>query len=75
MSKYVFRTDLRLQLVGEPLPCIDVSEITFRPSSPTCEECVHMLLADNEICLGGSEEREVRQGPRLVGYIQIVDAR
>jgi hypothetical protein len=34
-----------------------------------------MLLADNEIALGGSEKREVRQGPRLVGYIQIVDAR
>lgn len=74
MSKYVFRTDLRQQLVGEPMPCIDVSELFHRPASPTCEECVHLMLAENEICLGASEKREVRQGPRLVGYIRIVDA-
>jgi hypothetical protein len=74
MSKYVFRTDLRQQLVGEPLPCIEASELFIFPESPTCNECVHMLLAADEICLGLSEKREVMNGARLVGYIQIVDA-
>ena len=74
MSKCVFRTDLRQQPVSEPLPCIDATELVFRPDAPTVEECVHMLLADDEICLGASEKREIRQGARVVGYIRIVDA-
>lgn len=74
MSKCVFRTDLRLQPVSDPLPCIDASELVYRPTARTVEECVHMLLADDEICLGASEKREIRQGPRVVGYIRIVDA-
>jgi hypothetical protein len=32
-----------------------------------------MLLADDEICLGNSSKREIRQGARVVGYIRIVD--
>ena len=74
MSKCVFRTDLRQQPVSDPLPCIEVSELIHRPAAPTVEECVHMLLADDEICLGASEKREIMQGPRVVGYIRIVDA-
>ena len=74
MSKCVFRTDLRQQPVSEPLLCIDASELFYRPEAPTVEECVHMLLADDEICLGTSEKREIRQGARVVGYIRIVDA-
>jgi hypothetical protein len=75
MSKCVFRTDLRQQPVSDPLPCIDVSELPYRPESPTVEECVHMLLANDEICLGFSERREIRKGLKLVGYIRIVDLR
>jgi hypothetical protein len=74
MSKCVFRTDLRLQPVTEPLPCIDANELVYRPEGRTVEECVHMLLADDEICLGGSDKREIMQGARVVGYIRIVDA-
>jgi hypothetical protein len=75
MSKYVFRTDLRHQPVGAALPCIDASEIFYRPSAPTFEECVHMLVADDEICLGATQRtRSVMQGARVVGYIHIVDA-
>ena len=74
MSKCVFRTDLRQQPVSDPLPCIEASELIHRPAAPTVEECVHMLLADDEICLGASEKREIMQGPRVVGYIRIVDA-
>lgn len=74
MSKCVFRTDLRHQPVGECLACIDVSELFFHPDAPTVEECVHMLLADDEICFGASDKREIRQGPRVVGYIRIVDS-
>ncbi len=74
MSKRVFRTDLREQPVSEPLPCIDSSELVYRPHAPTVEECVHMLLADDEICLGASARRAIMNGPRVVGYIRIVDA-
>jgi hypothetical protein len=74
MSKCVFRTDLRQRPVGEPLPCIDASEIFYRPAAHTVNECVQMLLTDDEICLGASEKRSVMQGPRVVGYIRIVDA-
>ena len=74
MSKCVFRTDLRQQPVSDPLPCIEVNELIHRPAAPTVEECVHMLLADDEICLGASEKREIMQGARVVGYIRIVDA-
>jgi hypothetical protein len=74
MSKCVFRTDLRQQPVSEPLPCIDLSEILYRPAARTIEECVHMLVAHDEICLGTSESRKVMQGARVVGYIRIVDS-
>jgi hypothetical protein len=74
MSKCVFRTDLRLQPMSELLSCINVSELVHRPDAPTVEECVHMLLQDDEICLGRSDKREIRQGARIVGYIFIVDA-
>jgi len=74
MSKFVFRTDLRLQPVSEPLPCIDARDLFYRPDALTVGECVHMLLADDEICLGSSEKREIKQGARVVGYIRIVDA-
>jgi hypothetical protein len=74
MSKNVFRTDLRQQPVSEPLACVEPSELIYRPTAPTVEECVHMLLADDEICLGASDRREILQGARVVGYIRIVDA-
>jgi len=74
MSKCVFRLDLRQQPVSEPLPCVIASELFHNPSAATVEECVHMLLADDEICLGSSETRKIMQGARVVGYIRIVDA-
>jgi hypothetical protein len=74
MSKCVFRTDLRQQAVSELLACIEPCELVYRPAAPTVEECVHMLLADDEICLGASDKREILQGARVVGYIRIVDA-
>ena len=73
MSKCVFRTDLRQRPVGEPLSCIDASELFFRPDAPTVEQCVHKLLAPDEICLGASNKRAIMRGPRVVGYIRIVD--
>jgi hypothetical protein len=74
MPKCVFRTDLRQQPVSDPLPCIEPSEIFHRPAAPTVEECVQMLLAHDEICLGNSDKREIKQGVRIVGYIRIVEA-
>ena len=73
MTKCVFRTDLKLQPVGEPLFCIDPIHMLLRPDMPTIEQCVHMLLASDEIFLGSSDKRTIMQGPRLVGYIRIVE--
>ena len=73
MSKCVFRTDLRLRPVGEPLFCIDAIDMFFRPGMPTVEQCVRLLLAQDEICLGTSEKRAIMQGPRVVGYVRIID--
>jgi hypothetical protein len=75
MAKCVFRTNLRQQPVSEPLACIDATEIFFRPAARTVEECVQMLLSDDEICLGASEKRAIMRGARVVGYIRIVDER
>ena len=74
MSKCVFRTDLRQQPVGHALLCVEGSQLFLRPAARTVEECVQMLLSHDEICLGTSEKREIMQGPRVVGYIRIVDA-
>jgi hypothetical protein len=74
MPKCVFRTDLRQQPVSEALPCIDPSELFYRPSALTIEECVQMLLGHDEICFGASDKREIMQGARVVGYIRVVDA-
>jgi hypothetical protein len=73
MSKCVFRTDLRQQPVSELLPCVDPIELIYHPSAFTVEECVHRLLAHDEICLGASAHREIRRGARVVGYIRIVE--
>jgi hypothetical protein len=74
ISKFVFRTDLRLRPVSECLTCIEARDLIYRPEAPTVEECVHMLLADDEICLGASDKREIRRGARVIGYIRIVEA-
>ena len=73
MAKCVYRIDLRQQPVGEPLPCVDASEIVYRPAAHTVNECVQLLLREDEICLGASEERSVMRGARVIGYIRIVD--
>lgn len=73
MSKCVFRTDLKQRPVSEPLFCIDAVDMFFRPGMPTVEQCVRLLLTQDEICLGVSERRAIMQGPRVVGYIRIVD--
>jgi hypothetical protein len=75
MSKRVFRTDLRHQPVSESLPCVDPTDLLFRPDAATVEECVHMLLEEDEVCLGTSERRSIMRGPKVVGYMRIVDDR
>ena len=75
MFKHVFRTDLRQRPVSEPLSCTDGFEILLRPNIPTVERCVQSLLIGDEICLGLTDKRTVMQGPRVVGYVRIVDAR
>jgi hypothetical protein len=75
MSKCVFRTDLSLRPVGEPLFCIDAVDMFFRPGMPTVEQCVRLLLSNDEICLGVSDKRAIMLGPRVVGYVRILDER
>lgn len=73
VSKCVFRTDLSLRPVSDPLFCIDAIDMFFRPGMPTVEQCVRMLLSGEEICLGASNMRTIMQGPRIVGYVRIID--
>ena len=73
MSKCVFRTDLRQQRVSDALPCVDASDLFYRPAASTVLECVQKLLKADEICLGSSDTREIRQGPKIVGFVRIVD--
>jgi hypothetical protein len=73
MPKYVFRVDLKLRPVGEPLYCVDALEMFFHPGLPSVERCVHMLLAPHEICLGFSAQRAIMHGPKRVGFIRIVE--
>lgn len=73
MSKCVFRTDLRQQPVGEALSGVDPDELFYRPAALTVLECVQQLLAPDEICMGASDKREIRSGPKIVGFVRIVD--
>jgi len=73
MTKCVFRTDLRLRPVSDPLFCVDAIDMFFRPGMPTVEQCVRMLLTPEEICLGVTDMRAIMQGPKVMGYIRIVD--
>jgi hypothetical protein len=74
MPKYVFRVDLRLRPVGEPLYGVEAVEMFFHPGLPSIERCVHLLLAPHEICLGFSaQQRVIMQGPKRVGFIHIVE--
>jgi hypothetical protein len=73
MPKYVFRLNLKQRPVGDPLYCVEALEMFFHPHLPTVEQCVHLLLEPEEICLGFSDRRRIMQGPRLVGYIRILE--
>jgi hypothetical protein len=75
IPKSVIRKDLREQPVGEPLLCVDATEMAYLSAAHTVEECVQMLLSKEEICLGWTGRRQIMNGARLVGYIEIVDER
>ena len=73
MPKYVIRTDLQNRPVGKPKLCVDPMEMFACPGLPTVEQCVQLLLGDDEIYLGMSDKRRIMRGPRVVGYICIVE--
>ena len=73
MSKCVFRTDVRQHRVSDPLPCVDAAELFYLPAASTVLECVQSLLKADEICLGSSDTREIRRGPKVVGFVRIID--
>jgi hypothetical protein len=39
----------------------------------TVEECVAMLVSQDERCLGASNKRPIKRGAELVGYIDITE--
>jgi hypothetical protein len=39
----------------------------------TIEECVAMLVSQDECCLGASNKRPIKRGAELVGYIDITE--
>jgi hypothetical protein len=59
--------------VSEPLFCIDAIDMFFRPGMPTVEQCVRLLLTPDEICLGVSDRRAIMVGPKVVGYVRVID--
>jgi hypothetical protein len=59
--------------VSEALPCIDAADLFYLPSASTVLECVYRLLGPDEICRGDSDKREIWQGPRVVGFVRVVD--
>ena len=75
MTKCVFRTDLGLRPVSDPLFCVDAIDMFIRPGMPTVEQCVRLLLTPEEICLGITNMRPIMQGPKRVGYVRIIDER
>jgi hypothetical protein len=75
MAKSVIRKDLREHPVSDPLPCVDAREMIYRPAARTVEECVQLLLSKEEICLGRTARRQIMNGAKLVGFIEIVEDR
>lgn len=73
MSKCVYRTDLYMRPVSDPIFCIDAIDLLFRPDMPTVSQCIQRLVAPDEICLGASDKRAIMRGPRVVGYVLIID--
>jgi len=61
--------------VSAALPCIDAADLFYQPSASTVLERVFQLLAPDEICRGSTDKREIWQGPRIVGFVRIVDVR
>ena len=75
MSKWVTRRSVDGLEIGPPRICFDPQTIVARPGHTTVEECVAMLLADGEQCVGTADRRPIRRGEELVGYIDVTSTR
>ena len=56
-----------------PRVCFDPDTIIARPWSTTVDECVAMLVSEDERCIGASNRRPIKRGVELVGYIDITE--
>jgi hypothetical protein len=73
MSRWVTRRTVDGIEVEPPRACFDPGTIIAQPGRMTIEECVAMLVNQDECCLGASNKRPIRRGAELVGYIDITE--
>jgi hypothetical protein len=73
MSRWVTRRTIEGFEVAPPRACFDPGTIIAKPGHMTVEECVAMLVAQDERCLGASNKRPIKRGAELVGYIDITE--
>jgi hypothetical protein len=59
--------------VGEPLRCFVPGAIAAEPGVLTIEQCVTLLLLEDESAQGDGDMRPIKRGGVLVGYIHIMD--
>jgi hypothetical protein len=71
MSRWVTRRSIDGFEVAPPRDCFDPDTIAAQPGRMTVEECVAMLIAQDERCIGESNKRPIKRGAKLVGYIEI----
>ena len=71
MPQWVTRRTIDGFEVNPPRACLDPDTIIAQPGRMTVEECVAMLVAQDECCLGASNKRPIKRGAELVGYIEI----
>jgi hypothetical protein len=73
MSRWVTRRTIEGFEVEPPRACFDPGTIVAQPGRMTVEECVAMLVSQDERCLGASNKRPIKRGAELVGYIDITE--
>jgi hypothetical protein len=71
MCMWVTRRTIEGFEVEPPRACFDPGTIIAQPGRMTIEECVAMLVREDERCLGASGKRPIKRGAELVGYIDI----
>jgi hypothetical protein len=63
-------------VIGEPRQCYGMTAIAAVPGMRTVEEWVHVLLAEDEMIVGGFEQPRIaiKRGEVVVGYFEVTSA-